>query len=149
MYIDALLLLSDAQAYSATAFSTNTVDLGTSVVARDLGNGEPMSLVYQVDVSADITTGDETYRLDLVQSANANLSSPDVLESRTIAAANLTLGTIGSVPIPIGAITKRYVGLQLTLGGTTPTITLTAWFGPTKLVSLAKPTAYASAIKVS
>lgn len=149
MFLDALLVLSDAQAFTVTAFSTNTVDLGVSTVARDIGSGEPMELVIQVDVAADFTTTDETYSVDLVQSANANLSSPDVLERRTITAANLALGTIHRIPIPGGAITKRYVGLQMTTGGTTPTITLTAWIAPTSMVSLAKPTAYADALTIS
>ena len=34
------------------------------------------------------------------------------------------------LPIPPGSKTERYLGLQLTLGGTTPTITVDAFIAP-------------------
>ena len=52
MYIDKLLKLSDAQALTATAVGTNVVDIE---VARGVGNGEPIAVVFSVGVAADQT----------------------------------------------------------------------------------------------
>src|SRR5262245_10029063 len=134
MYIDALGLLDDAHAYSATAFSTNTIDFGNVTPKRQIGDGEPMGIGVICDVAADFTTGDETYRFDVVQSANANLSSPDIISSHTRVASatpgagQLFLGARFFLPLNPGFPTKQFFGLQLTLAGTTPTITITAWF---------------------
>ena len=127
MYIDSLLLLSDAQAFSADAASTNTIDLGNVTPKRNFGDGEPMAMCISVDVAADATTGDETYEFQFIQSANADLTSPDILMARAIARADLTLGSLHVVPIPPGAVTKRYIGGFFNGGGTTPTITATIW----------------------
>src|SRR3990167_4171654 len=77
MFIDAQALLSDAQAVTADAASTNTYDSGAA--GTDITEGEPLGIGISVDVAADFTTGDETYEFHAIQSANANLSSPDVL----------------------------------------------------------------------
>ena len=149
MFIDALLLLADAQAFTATAVSTNTIDLGDVTPKRDIGTGEPMELVAAVDVAGDRTTGDETYLLEFLQSANANLSSPDVLVDSAFTLAELVVGEIKRLPIPPGSITKRYIGARLTLAGTTPTITVTLFVQPSAMASLKKPQSYADAITVS
>lgn len=139
MYIDALGLLDDAHAYTATAFSTNTIDFGSSTPKRQVGDGEPMGIGVICDVAADFTTGDETYRFDVVQSANANLSAPDVISSSTrvaavaVGAGQLFIGARFILPLTPGFPTKQFFGLQLTMGGTTPTITITAWFTLLKL----------------
>ncbi len=130
MILDAQNLLSDAQAITATAVSTNTIDLGNVTPKRGIGAGEPMTLMFQIDVAADFTTGNETYQFDLIQSANADLSSATTLESRVIAASLLTAGSIHYVPIPPGAITARYIGANYTVGGTTPSITVTCALMP-------------------
>lgn len=149
MILDSLLTLSDAQALTATAFSTNTIDLGATTPARDVAVGEPLSIVVTVDVAADATTGDETYQFDFVQSSNANLSSPDVLESVVVARGTLVAGYSFTIPLPSGRITKRYIGLQYTLGGTTPLITVTTELQPREMASLAKPITYAKGYTIS
>lgn len=149
MFVDALLLLSDAQALSATGFSTNTIDLGTQTVQRDVAVGEGLEVNIQVDVAADTSSGDETYTFQFVQSANANLSSPDVLAQLAIARATLVAGYTFTLPIPENQITKRFIGMQYTLGGTTPTITVTAFIEPQKLSSLGTPKAYARGYTIS
>ena len=149
MIIDALLLLSDAQALTATAFSTNTIDLGTQTVQRDVAVGEKLACNFQVDVAADTTSGDETYTFQLVQSANANLSSPDVLNQIAIARATLVAGYTFELFWPTNEITKRYIGVQYTLGGTTPTLTITAMVQPAILSSLGVPKSYARGYTIS
>jgi len=134
MWVDALLLLSDAQAVSADAASTNTIDLGGT--NKTIGDGEPLAVLFTVDVGADYTTTDETYEFQIIQSANANLSSPDILVRRAISAASLGLaaGTRVSVSLPFGTPTKRYLGAYYDVGGTTPSLTVTAFLGPLRFI---------------
>ena len=131
MYLDAQTLLSDSQAFSATAFSTNTYDSGAAT--DDISVGSVIGIGMTVDTAADFTTGDETYIMEVVQSANANLSSPDVLNSMAILASALTLGAKHFLAIPPKRKTKRYLGLRLTLAGTTPSVTVTAWILPANM----------------
>lgn len=124
MHIDAQLLLSDAQALTATAVGTNVIDT-TNI--RNLADGEELELVIQVDVAADFTSANETYQFDVETDDNASQSSAEVVARRIITAANLTAGSIHR--IPIGKANERYLGVRYTLGGTTPTITVTSWIG--------------------
>lgn len=149
MFIDANLLLSDAQAVAATGFSTNTIDLSTMTPQRDVAVGEQLGVLITVDVAADAGTGDETYTFQFVQSANANLSSPDVLAQIAIARATLVAGYGFFLPIPWNQITKRYIGMQYTLGGTTPSITVTAFLQPACLASVPNPKTYNDAVTIS
>src|SRR5262245_1335216 len=131
MFIDALNLLSDAQALSATGFTTNTIDLGNITPKRDIAVGEPMCIAYHVEVTA---AAGGTFVFEFVQSANADLSSPDVLATMTVVAATLVAGYKFYLPLPSQAITKRYIGGRYTLGGTTPTITVSAEVQPLSMV---------------
>ncbi len=147
MFVDALLTLSDAQALTATAVSTNTIDLGNVTPKRDVGEGEKLELVTSIDVALAGTT--PTLAIEIIQSANADLSAPDVLGSRSPAAADVIAGAQFRVPVPPGAVTKRYLGARYTLGGTTPTVTLSSVIQPADMVSAPKPIAYADAITIS
>lgn len=139
MILDALLLVSDAQAITADAVSTNTIDLGSSSPAREIGSGEAMVMLMTVDVAGDFTTGDETYAFELISSASANLSSPTVLNRRVLTAAQLALGAIFAIPLPAGTPSQRYLGMNYDVGGTTPTLTVTAALVPSKFIDMIKP----------
>jgi hypothetical protein len=130
MFMDALLLVSDAQAIAADAVSTNTIDLGNPTVKNKIGTGEPVGFGITVDVAADSTTGDETYAFEVISSASADLSTPTVLSRRVILAASLTAGSRHFIEVPIGTPVQRYIGLNYDVGGTTPTITVTAGLMP-------------------
>jgi hypothetical protein len=148
MFSDNLLRLSSAQAFtSGTTASTNTIDFGNPSVLRNVGDGVPMTLVLVVTTGAHTSSGDETYQFDLIQSANADLSSPTVLESRVIARGSLPAGTFVFIPIPPGAITAEYVGYRAILGGTGPTISLTAQLMPQNMIE--RFTAYAKGYTIS
>jgi len=136
MILDAQTLMSDSQALTATAYSSNTYDSGAA--DNDISIGEDMCVVMNVEVAADSTNGDETYEFQVVQSANANLSSHDVLCSRTIAAASLSAGSIHILPLPAGSKTKRYLGVRYVLAGTTPTVTVSASYIPQKFAQVYK-----------
>ena len=115
MMLDKLTMLSEAQAVTVTAFSTNTYDLG---VARDAGAGENLALTATVD-TAFTAAGAATMEIQVVCSANANLSTPTVLKSTGPLAK--TEFTAGRRPIQIEVprsvllaqpVGQRYVGLQ-------------------------------------
>ena len=57
--MDAQTLLSDAQALTATAVSTNSYDKGAA--GNDIANGQPLGIEITVDVAADFTSANETY----------------------------------------------------------------------------------------
>jgi hypothetical protein len=134
-YVDAQALLSDAQAFTATAVSTNTYD--TLSATNDIGVGEPLGIEFSVDVAADFTTGNETYQFDIISSAAANLGTPTVLASRAIVAGTLVAGFKFFMQVPPGK-TQRYLGWQLTAGGTTPLITVTASIKPISMMETLK-----------
>lgn len=131
MYVDAFLLVSDSQAVAATGFSTNTIDLSNVTPKRDVSVGEELGFAVAVEVAGDFTTGDETYTVEVVQSDNANLSSPDVIGAKLLTAAQRAVGAL--IYVPFGEVTKRYIGLRYTLAGTTPSITVSAWMTAAKL----------------
>ena len=141
MFIDAQNLFSDAQALTTTAASTNLVDLSAD---RDIGKGEPMVVVLSLDVATDGTTGDETYSVDLETDDNASFSSPAVL-STTAVARSLAAGTQFVIAVP--ATNERYLRLNYTLGGTTPTATVTAFLTAASMVQ--NFVAYPDAITIS
>lgn len=145
MFIDALCLLSDAQAVSADAASTNTYDLGAST--NNISIGEPLVAVFQIDVAADGTTTDETYEFQVIESASANLGTPTILVQRSIGYASLTAGSVHYLPIPQGSIAKRYLGVYYNVGGTTPSVTVTAFIQPASM--LQKDNNYPDGITIS
>jgi hypothetical protein len=132
---DVQMRVMSAQAFTATAVSGSSIDVGGA--NRDLATGEPIELVATVTVAGDRTTGDETYTLEAIQADNDVLTTNvEVLASRPLrAASELAVGSQIRLPIPGGSITRRYIGARMTLAGTTPTITVTAFFSPSSMVS--------------
>lgn len=142
MILDSQLTLSDAQALTATAVSTNVIDLSAD---RDIGAGEPLAVVVTVDTAADTASGNETYQVDLQTDDNSGFSSATVIASRAIAGAALTAGAIFVIPIPHD--NERYLRLNYTLGGTTPSVTVTAQVQPMSMID--KRALYASGYSIS
>jgi hypothetical protein len=157
MYIDAQNLFSDAQAITADAVGTNVIDL---LQDRSIGNGEPMVVCFQVDVAADQTTGDEDYTFEVEYASNAGQTTGRQLigrrafESGTPTAPAqdadlLVAGFIFYIPIPPTKLTEseRFLGIRYDVTGTTPTITVTAWLAPLRLVQA--DNVYADGITIS
>lgn len=112
MVIDSLLQVSNNQTVTGgtTTVSTNTVDVGT--VDRALGTGKPLYLNVTI-ISIAGGDGSDVFRVDLVQSANADLSSDSIIAStRSITGvANLSVGMKFSIPVPPSfVIAGRYLG---------------------------------------
>ena len=113
MILDKTLLLSDEQAVTATAVSTNTIDL--SAALRDIGAGEQLYAVVVVDV--DFTAaGAATMVIGLITDDAAALSSPTtILSTPAIGKAALTAGRVPIViPVPSN-IAEQYLGLNYTV----------------------------------
>jgi hypothetical protein len=139
MFVDAQQLFSDAQALVATAVSTNVLDLSSD---RNIGQGEPMAVVINVDVAADVASGDETYQFDVQADDAAAFASPIVIARRVFAVTGAPseptsrLAADSRVVIPIGSdlSPERALRVNYTLGGTTPSITVTTYLQPMSMI---------------
>jgi len=123
MINDAFLRVSDAQAITADAASTNTIDLGT---ARDIGEGKQLFMVFTVGTAFNNLT---SLALQVITSAAADLSTPTVRGSQTVLLAGLTAGAQFVVPLPplVGSLGQRYLGAYYDVTGTNPSAgTITA-----------------------
>lgn len=122
MIIDSQNQFSNAQALSgaATTAATNVIDFTKN--GRKMGDGESMVVVVTVGVAAGGTT--PTLAIQLFTD-NTDGATTQVLATQTFAAASLTKGAKFFLPVPQG-IGGRYMGLKYVLGGTSPTITLSA-----------------------
>lgn len=123
MITDALLRVSNAQAVTTTAVSTDTVDLG---VARDIGAGENLYMNFTVGTAF---AGGTSTEFQVIGSASADLSSPTVLgSSGAIATAGLTAGKRAAVRVnpAIGSNGLRYFGARYVVVGTNSAGTVTA-----------------------
>lgn len=116
MITDALLRVSDAQAITGDAASTNTIDLGT---ARDIGAGEPLFMVFTVTEAFNNLT---SLAIQIITSDAANLGTPTVRATQTVLLAGLTVGAQFVVPVPpiIGSLGQRYMGAYYDVTGTNP-----------------------------
>ena len=115
MITDKLLRVSEDQAITTTAFSTDTIDLG---VARDVGEGTALYMNFAVTTALANGT---SVKFEVVISDNANLSSPVVVgSSDAILTAALTVGKNVVVRInpDIAGKGKRYLGARYVVTGT-------------------------------
>ena len=115
MITDKLLRVSEDQAITTTAFSTDTIDLS---VARDVGEGTALYMNFAVTTALANGT---SVKFEVVSSANANLSSPTVIgSSDAILTAALTVGKNVVVRInpQVASKGQRYLGARYTVAGT-------------------------------
>lgn len=130
MILDAQQLFSDAQALTSTAASTNLIDLSSD---RNIGIGEPMSVLIVVDVAADDADGNETYSVAVQTDDNSSFSSAATLATLTITRGDAA-GTRYAFTLPPTESMERYLRLNYTLGGTSPSVTVTAFLIPTSMI---------------
>ena len=115
MITDKLLRVSEDQAVTSSAYSTNTIDLGT---ARDVGEGTALYMNFAL---TEAFANGTSITFEVVTSPNANLSSHTVIgSSATILTAALTLGKNIVVRInpDIAGKGKRYLGARYVVVGT-------------------------------
>ncbi len=144
MYLDAQSQFSDSQAVTVSAVGTNVIDLSQD---RSIGNGEALSIVFTVIVTADQTTGDEDYTFDVEYASNAaqstgrQLIGRRVFESGTPTAPAqdadlLVAGFSFQIPIPPTKLSEseQFLGIRYVTAGTTPIITVSAHLSPMSMI---------------
>lgn len=142
MLLDKQAMFSEAQSVAgtnATTVSTNSYDLGAAQTLPSAGGGTVPSDVGKASppIFAEVTTaasGGTSVEAQLIMSANADLSSPTVLQSSgAIAVASLVQGYQfrlgGSVPPGVSA---RYLGMRFITVGAVATIAVTAGIAKNK-----------------
>ena len=115
MITDALLRVSEDQALTTTAVSTNTVDLS---VARDMGEGTTLYMNFAV---TEALANGTSVTFEVITSASANLGTPTVIgSSAAIVTASLTLGKniVVTLNPDIAGKGQRYLGARYTIAGT-------------------------------
>ncbi len=144
MYLDSQLQFSDAQAVTVTAVGTNVIDLRED---RSMGNGEPLAVMFTVDVAADQTTADEDYTFQVEYASNAaqstgrQLMGERIFESGTPTAPAqdadlLVAGFSFFIMLPPTKLSEseQFLGIRYVTAGTSPTITVTAQLMPASMV---------------
>jgi hypothetical protein len=132
MFIDALALLSDAQAFGAAAVSTNSYDLGLTTPGRQVGTGEPLALGIQIDVSGTVAAS----LVEIISATDAALTAGILVHaSMTIPLATAVAGYIAALGLPQGTPTQRYLGARITTAS--GTISATLWLAPFSMISIA------------
>lgn len=108
--VDNNLYMSDAQAVTATAASTKSLDFATAL--RSIGSGEPIELVVQV-VTAATAAGAATVVFSLDDSADNSTFAP-VVQTPAIGKATLVAG-YEALRIRLPAGLQRYIQVTYTV----------------------------------
>lgn len=123
MYIDKQAEFSDAQAVTATAISTNVIDLyagasGVNNTLRDIGTGEDVYLVVITETAATDVSSDATLAVSLESDSAVGLDSSATVHFTTGALAFAAFSPAGTVlaaiKLPAGAY-ERYLGVRYTV----------------------------------
>lgn len=129
MIRDDLTLLSSAQVLTGitdtSAVSTNTIDLG---VARDIGEGEDLYMIFQLPTA--VTNGTST-KFEAIVASDASLSADIAVigDTGAIATASLTQYAYFAVRLRplVGLKGQRYLGARYTVVGTNNAGTVTTF----------------------
>ena len=128
MIFDKTNLFSDDQAITATAVSTNVIDLGATgtpklrnatPLQRNISKGTPIPILVQVTEAFNTLT---SLAIAIQTDDNEAFSSPTTVYSESIVLANLTLGARVAIDWLPKNIKERYVRLNYTVTGTNPTL---------------------------
>ena len=119
MIFDRQTLFSDAQAVTATAASTNAIDLGpiANGMTRDIGKGTPIPLLIQV---VEDFTNLTSLKIDIELDSTDTFTPDKTITVGTYVLASLKAGM--QVPfqcVPDG-VDLRYMRLKYTVTGTAP-----------------------------
>lgn len=116
MILDRQLIVSNAQAVTATAVSTDSIDTQLASPIRDIGTGEEMRMVITCGLAA-LAAGAATVTFELVQADDAALttnvevlSATGAIPKATIVAGYTAMDTV------VPRNTRRYIGVRYTVG---------------------------------
>jgi hypothetical protein len=124
--IDVLEMYSEAQSLTGTAASTDHKD---NLLARQFGIGTPLEWIVSTDVASDDTTGNETYVATFQTASDDAFTSPVTHATITITGGD-AVNTVYRQTLPQDTTYLRYSRVYYTLGGTTPSVTLTSYVMP-------------------
>ena len=124
MIFSAQQLFSDDQAITASADSTNVIDLGVAgtpygaaaALNQDIGKGAKIPLLVQVTEVFDNLTS-----LEIKISTGATTALGTTVISKVVLLADLVAGYQFPVDVLPNEITERYLGIEYVVVGTTPT----------------------------
>ena len=156
MILDKLLEFSDSQgAITSSAVSTNVVDLGAGPTLRDLGAGEIVWFVVQVDVTG---TGAGTLTIQLVSCATAaefaaqttphiHYQSPAIVGTDMVAGDELVKVPLASSSFLLavdqqGAGYERFLGCNYTIASTVGAVKLSAFLVKQPQTNIAYPSGF-------
>lgn len=115
MILDALLKVSAAQQVTADAASQNSVDFGNVTPKRKIAEGEPMCYVMAITA---VGTNTGSSKVQAIESAAANLGSPQIVGELDLAATDLVAGKAYIIAISSGIPALRYSGMYHDITGT-------------------------------
>lgn len=121
MIMDAQARPSNGQSVAAAAgtiVSTDSIDL---LAAEDNIGRSGMPLRAIAVMTAALVGVGASIQVQLIQSANSNLSSPDVLASGPVTAVGSAGIGAKLLDVPVPDTTKRYIGFQYVISGATTT----------------------------
>lgn len=124
MILSAQQLFSDDQAITATALSTNVIDLGAAdtpyggkaALHQDIGKGTKIPILIQVTEAFNTLTS-----LTIAIETGAATTLATVVASKTVLLADLAVGYQFPIDVLPEEIDKRYLGIRYTVAGTAPT----------------------------
>jgi hypothetical protein len=125
MIFSAQQIFSDDQAITASADSTNVIDLGVAgtpydaaaALNRDVGKGAGIPILIQVTEAFDALTN-----LEIKISTGATTTLGTTIVSKVILLADLVAGAQFPVVVLPNDITERYLGIEYVVTGGTPTV---------------------------
>lgn len=138
MFIDALLRVAAAQAYTAAAVSGSSIDLGAaqglnSPPIRAIGDGSPVGFAFGVNVAASATT----VLMEIISATDAALTASIVVHATMqVTAAQAALGALFFLEFPPGTPTQRFIGTRVTPAGGAATVTMSSWLTARGLFSI-------------
>ena len=140
MILDAQNQFSNAQSITADAVGTNVIDLRED---RAIGRGEPMAILFNIDVAASQTNSDEDYGFEVEYASNAAQTTARKAVGRlnfesgtpdapALNADLLIAGYSFAIPLPPMGLeaSEQYLGIRIDVTGTDPTVTFTAHLVP-------------------
>lgn len=120
MILDERTEFCDADTLTTTTGTNNEGDIIDLSVARDIGNGQPVYVVFQVD-TAVTSAGAATVAFQIVSDGTSTIATDGTqtihYTSRAVPKAELVAGFTMVVPLPLeDPDYERYLGVQAVVG---------------------------------
>lgn len=142
MILDAYGAFDINKAFTATG-NSDVVDFS---VDRNVGIGEELAILVQLTAQAEDGDSDETYSIAVQTDTVEAFTSPTTLHTFTVTRGAAT-GSRFIWTLPKDTSVERFLRLRYTLGGTTPSITLSGFLTLNKAIDAVVH--YRSGFKIS